>query len=229
MKLAIMQPYFFPYIGYFQLIKEVDEFVIYDDVNFIKGGWINRNRILLGNEASYLNIPIIGASSFKKINELSIGKDIDFVLNKIRNSYSKAPYFKSVFPFINDLIRYETNSLSHHLANTIIEISNYFDLNTKFILSSQIQKDNNIKGQEKVLSICTIQKAKSYCNAIGGVSMYSKEVFKNNGFDLRFIKTNDIEYKQYGQKFISNLSIIDVMMFNDTNTIKDYLGKYELI
>lgn len=229
MKLGIMQPYFFPYIGYFQLINEVDEFVIYEDVNFIKGGWINRNRILLGNEACYLNIPIMGASSFKKINEISIGKDIDLISNKIRNSYSKAPYFKSVFPFIHDLIKYETDSLSLHLANSIIEISKYFDLNTRFLFSSQIQKDNNLKGQDKVLSICSIQKAKSYYNAIGGISIYSKEVFEKNKIDLRFIRSNSIEYKQFEQKFVSNLSIIDVMMFNDTKTIKDYLNNYELV
>jgi hypothetical protein len=229
MKLGIMQPYFFPYIGYFQLIKEVDEFVIYDDVNFIKGGWINRNRILSGGQANYINIPILGASSFKKINEISIGKDVDHILNKIRNSYSKAPYFKSVFPFISYLIKYETHSLSHHLAHSIIEISKYFDLNTNFIYSSNIQKDNNLKGQDKVLSICSKQEAKSYYNAIGGVSIYSKEVFENKGIKLKFIKSHNIEYKQYEQKFISNLSIIDVMMFNDTSTIKEYFEKYELI
>jgi hypothetical protein len=229
MKIGIMQPYFFPYIGYFHLIHAVDRFIIYDDVNFIKGGWINRNRILLDDQHAYINIPILGASSFKKINEISIGKDIELVLNKIRNSYSKAPYFKLVFPFINDLIRYETNSLSLNLANTIIQISNYFDLNTNFIFSSEIQKDNNIKGQDKVLSICTIQEAKAYYNVIGGVSLYSKEVFANNGLDLKFIKSNEIEYKQYGQKFIPNLSIIDIMMFNDTNTIKEYLKEYKLI
>jgi hypothetical protein len=229
MKLGIMQPYFFPYIGYFHLIKAVDKFVIYDDVNYIKGGWINRNRILLKNEAAFINIPILGSSSFKKINEIEIGKDLNGVLKKIHFAYSKAPYFKKVFPFISDLILYNSNSLSLHLANSIWEISNYFRLDTKFVLSSEINKDNSLKGQDKIISICKLEKASTYCNAIGGISLYSKNDFKDYFIDLKFIKSGNIEYMQFGADFIANLSIIDVMMFNDRERIVEYLSDYELV
>lgn len=229
MKLAIMQPYFFPYIGYFNLIKEVDEFIIYDDVNFIKGGWINRNKIVERDHVAYLNIPMIGASSNKKINQILLGNNVESCLNKIRNSYSKAPYFNSVYPFVENLIRFETISLSHHLFNSIKELSNYFELNTNFKLSSQIIKDNNLKGQEKVLSICKSRKATHYVNSEGGMTLYSKETFKNYGIDLKFLISNEIMYNQFGNKFFPNLSILDVMMFNDFIEIKKYINNYSLI
>jgi hypothetical protein len=228
MNLAIMQPYFFPYIGYFHLMEVVDKFIIYDDVNFIKGGWVNRNRILVQNQSGFINMPIIGASSFKKINEISIGENVDSVLNKIRNSYSKAPFFNLVFPLIIDLINYKTNNLSLHLSHSIIELANYLDINTSFILSSNIVKDNTLKGQDKVISICKIMQAKSYYNTVGGVSLYSKETFEKNNIELKFVQSDNIEYLQFNNQFIPNLSILDVLMFNGKDGTKNYLDKYQL-
>lgn len=228
MKVGIMQPYFFPYIGYFHLIKEVNKFVIYDDVNFIKGGWVNRNRILINGLPAYVNIPMVGASSFKKINEISTGKDFESVLHKIKFAYSKSPYFKDVFPLVEDLIMFKSNSLSLHLANSIIELSKYFKLETEFVFSSDIEKDNLLKGQDKVISICKKEKAEIYCNSIGGISLYSRDDFQNNSIELKFIKSKNIQYEQFGQNFVSNLSIIDLMMFNSKEEIMDYLTYYEL-
>lgn len=229
MKLAIMQPYFFPYIGYFHLINEVEKFVIYDDVNFIKGGWINRNRILIQDQPGYINLPMVGASSFKKINEIEVGNNLDSVLNKIMNSYSKAPYFDTVFPIISKLLEYNSKNLSLHISNSIIELSDYFGLNTSFVLSSELEKDNFLKGQDKVISICKLLNVESYYNTIGGVSLYSKDVFKSNGIELKFINSLNVEYTQFGQHFTPNLSIIDVMMFNHPDIIREYLNNYELV
>lgn len=229
MKLAIMQPYFFPYIGYFHLIKEVDKFIIYDDVNFIKGSWINRNRILIESQPGFINIPMMGASSFKKINEVEVGHDINSVLNKIRNSYSKAPFFNTVFPIIVDIMEFRSKNLSLHLSNSLIQLSKFFELDTCFSFSSELQKDNSLKGQDKVISICKIENATSYYNAIGGISLYSKDAFEKNSIDLQFVKSHVLEYRQFGRQFVPNLSILDVMMFNESDKIKEYLHCYELV
>ena len=112
MRLGIMQPYFFPYIGYFQLINAVDKFVIYDDVNFIKGGWINRNRILLNDAAFMVNIPMIGASSFKRINEIYIGKNKEKILSTIQQAYKKAPYYNIIYPLMSEIITHDNDNLA---------------------------------------------------------------------------------------------------------------------
>lgn len=232
MKLGIMQPYFFPYIGYWQLINYVDKYIVYDDVNFIKGGWINRNRILLNNEAKYFNIPMIGSSSFKKINDISVNIDKRLVNKNIRTiegAYKKAPYYRNVFPIIEDILNYSDNNLAGNLLYMIEKICKYLEIETEIILSSKIIKNNELKGEEKIIDICQRMKATEYINTIGGKELYSFNKFRENGIKLSFIKTNLINYTQYDNDFIPNLSIIDVMMFNSKNEIKNMLNEYKLI
>jgi hypothetical protein len=229
MRLGIMQPYFFPYIGYYQLINAVDKFVIYDDVNFIKGGWINRNRILLNEAPFMLNIPMEGASSFKKINEINIGKNKEKILLTIQQAYKKAPFYNKVYPLISEIIRHNNDNLALFISNSIIKVSEYFQIKTEIILSSDIEKNKELKAQEKVMSICKVLGATEYCNAIGGQELYSKETFSENGITLNFIKTRPIIYSQYKNQFIPWLSIIDVMMFNSSDDILEMLGKYDLV
>ncbi len=229
MKLAIMQPYFLPYIGYFQLIKAVDKYVIYDDVNFIKGGWINRNRILLNGSISMINVPMIGASPYKKINEIQVGTNKEKVLLTIKQAYCKSPFFINVFPLINEIIRFDSNNLALYITNSIIRIAEYLKIKTEFILSSQITKDNDLRGQDKVITICKLLGATSYYNAIGGLELYNKEDFSFENISLNFIKTNLIEYQQYNNEFIPFLSILDVLMFNSVEEINVMLNNYELI
>lgn len=224
-----MQPYFFPYLGYYQLINKVDRFVIYDDVNFIKGGWINRNRILINNQVSYINLPILGASSFKKINEILVGKEKSTTLNKLKNSYSRAPYFSNIFPLISEIINHNSENLGLYLGNSIHLLSRYLDINTEFVYSSNIEKKSELKGQDKVIEICRLNSASTYYNSIGGKDLYSKDVFLKNKIGLKFLKCNFIEYKQFGNSFISNLSILDVLMFNSKDEIKNYLLNFEIL
>lgn len=229
MKLGIMQPYFLPYIGYFQLINMVDRYVIYDDVNFIKGGWINRNRILLNNSPFMINIPMEGASSFKKINEINLGKNKEKILSTIQQAYKKAPYFKNVFPLITDIIQYNNNNLALFISNSICKITEYLQINTEIILSSDIKKDNELKAQEKVISICKSLNASEYYNAIGGKELYSKEKFAENGLMLKFIQSKPIIYSQFNNEFTPYLSILDVMMFNSQEVIGEMLNQLELV
>ncbi len=229
MKLAVMQPYFFPYIGYFQLLNAVDKYVIYDDVNFIKGGWINRNKILFNGNTLMMTVALQGASPFKKINEVKVGKHKEKILPTITQAYKKAPYYDEVFPLFFDIIKYDDDNLAYFIANSIFKIAEYLQIKTQFILSSEIKKDNELKAQEKILSICKILEASEYYNAIGGQELYDRNHFKENCIILRFLRSNEIKYEQFKNEFIPWLSIIDVMMFNSTEIIKQFLNKYELV
>ena len=228
MRIGIMQPYFLPYIGYFQLIKAVDKYVIYDDVNFIKGGWINRNRILLNGSTFLINVPMLKASSFKKINEIEIGTNKEKILITIEQAYKKAPYYSSVLPLINDIIKFESKNLALFIANSLVKISDFCQIKTEIVFSSEIEKDNELKAQEKVISICKLLEATEYYNAIGGQELYDKSTFADNNIDLKFLQTKIVEYQQFNNEFIPHLSILDVMMFNSVDKINQILDNYEL-
>jgi len=232
MKLAVMQPYFFPYIGYYQMIKAVDKFILYDDVNYIKGGWINRNNILTNNERKYFTLNLSEPSPNKLINEIKIGTNKDKILKTIRQNYSKAPFFKENFKVIEEIFNLiKPDSLISHVAGlSIIKISEYFDFNTKFEYSSENHFDT--KGLEKadrLVAICKKNNADTYINAIGGRELYNKEYFLERGISLQFIKAKITEYKQKGNVFEPSLSIIDVMMYNSKEQINTMFENYELL
>ena len=227
-----MQPYFFPYIGYWQLIHAVDKFVVYDDVNFIKKGWINRNNILLNKNAHLFTLPLSKASQNKLINEINLQENLterQNILKTIYSAYTKAPYFYKIKDILETIIMYDELNLSLYLQNQLKIISDYLCINTEFLLSSELQNDKSLHSQDKILDICKFLNADEYINPIGGLELYDKNIFLQKGIQLYFIKTWDIEYKQFGNNFIPNLSIIDVMMFNSPEQIKKMLDNYELI
>lgn len=224
-----MQPYFFPYIGYFQLIHSVDCFVIYDDVNYIKQGWINRNRILLNNKAHIFTLNLVGASSFKSINEICTGDNKAKLLRTVEQAYTKASNYSSVMPMIKEMILYKETCLSKYLTNSIINICRYLGINTRIIVSSDIEKQQELKGQEKIIHLCNLLKADTYINAVGGMELYSREIFSDEGIKLFFLRSNEVRYKQFNGAFIPWLSIIDLMMFNSKTSIKAMLTEIELI
>lgn len=224
-----MQPYVFPYIGYFQLIRDVDVFVVFDDVNFRKRSWINRNRILLNNEAHLFTLNLSEASSSKRINDIVIGDNQPTLVKTFRQAYSRAPYFDQVMPLLETLLPYPEPRLHLYLMHQLESIARYLGMHTRFILSSNVKKDNSLKGQDKILAICEALGADSYTNAIGGQHLYSQEEFASQGIDLKFIKTHDIRYRQFGGEFVSWLSIVDVLMFNSVTDIRRFLDAYDLI
>ncbi|WP_150468061.1 WbqC family protein [Francisella sp. SYW-9] len=229
MKVAIMQPYFFPYIGYWQLINSVDVFVIYDDVNFIKKGYINRNSILLDKKQHKITLELLGASQNKLINEISLGNNRSKILKVIKQAYSKAPYFHDVYNLLERIMLTEEKNLALFLENLIKSISNYIGINTKFKKSSELDKDNNLRGQDKILQICQILSADVYINAIGGRELYDKDIFFDKNISLSFIDPCIVEYQQFDIEFCPYLSIIDILMFNNVNNIKEMLNNYKLI
>jgi len=229
MTLAIMQPYFFPYIGYWQLISAVDTFVIYDDVNYIKQGWINRNNILGSDTNQLISLQVIGASSFKLINEVEVGNNRSKTLKTIELNYKKSPCFESIFPLLQEMLQCEEKNLAKFLSFSIRKICTYLEIKTNVSISSELVKNNKLKGQDKILDICQTVQATQYINAIGGQELYQKEKFFQQNLELSFIKSKQLEYPQFKLPFVANLSIIDVLMFNDKEKVKQHLTRYELV
>ena len=229
MKLAIMQPYLFPYIGYFQLIHAVDTFVVYDDVNFMKGGWINRNFILSQGKKSRITLQLQGASSNLLINQVRVGGNKMKLLKSIQQSYSKAPLFSSVYPLIEEILLYEETNLAKFIDYGLRRVCNYLGITPKWYLSSDLKKDSILCGQDKVLAICAELGASQYINALGGRDLYEREVFSNQGVKLSFLEPKEIEYSQFGRVFEPGLSIIDVMMYNNVEQCSHWLKEYSLV
>ena len=232
MKLGIMQPYFMPYIGHRQLLNAVDMYVKYDDVNFIKGGWINRNRIIVGDQIKYFNIPMQGASPNLLINEISVNNDYRIINKNLRvleGAYKKAPYFNVIMPLMEAVLTCGEERISDYITYSIRRVCDYLGIHTELILSSSLEKDTTLRGQEKVLEICRILGAKEYYNAIGGQELYSCDTFDTQGITLKFVKTLPYEYKQFNDNFEPNLSMIDVLMFNSKEQIGEMLEHFVLI
>ncbi len=231
MKLGIMQPYFFPYIGYWQLLNAVDKYIIYDDVNFIKGGWINRNRILNNGKEQFINVQMSGASSFKHINEIEVqnnGIMIEKMKKTIWNAYHKSPEFDNVYPILCDVFECGKNNLAEYLTYSIRQVCTYLGIETELCLSSQLEKNDMLHGENKVIDICNRMKADTYYNAIGGKELYNKENFEKHQVNLKFLKAKLVSYNHFDGEFHPGLSIIDVMMFNSKKQISEMLLEYEL-
>jgi len=231
MKGAIMQPYFFPYIGYFQLISAVDEFVIYDNIKYTKKGWINRNRILVNGVDTLISLSLKKDSDYLNVVQREVSSDFNKgkLLNQIKNAYSKSLFFEEVFPLIERIICFEEKNLFYFIFNSIKEVCYYLGINTKLKISSEVHINHELKSQEKVIAICKERKFDKYINSIGGMELYSKEVFGNFGIELSFIKGNIRPYPQLNKEFIPYLSIIDILMNCEKKEILSMLNDYELV
>ena len=229
MKIAIMQPYFLPYIGYFQLIQAVDKFVIYDDVALIRRGWINRNRILLNDQPFLFTLQLLDASQFKLINQVAVGDNKGKLHKTFTYAYRKAPYFKEVDDLLVRILQCSENNLARFIINSLIVICEYLGIKSEFLISSQIEKDNTLRADNKIIAICKAIYANAYVNPMGGMDLYSKNKFWENGIELNFIKMLNFEYLQFGAPFVAGLSIIDVMMFNSPSEVREMLKQYEMV
>ena len=229
MKIAIMQPKLLPYIGYWQLIRAVDTFVIFDDVNFVKKSYINHNSILINHRANQFTLEIIGASQNKLINELSIGNNSLKILKMISHNYKKAPNFKIIYPILEEIFNYGEKNLVNFIKFSFNKIMDFLEIQTTFINSSDIKKNNNLRAEDKIIEICKILNAKQYINAIGGKHLYTKKKFETENISLSFLETQLVEYRQFNNNFISHLSIIDVLMHNNKTETNKMLNNYKLI
>jgi WbqC-like protein family len=231
MKIAVMQPYLFPYLGYFQLIRAVDLFVMLDDVNYINRGWINRNRILSDKGNELITLKLSRASQNKFINQIEVLPEPDNrsdVTGKIERAYAKAPQFSTVMPILRSIISNPEEQLSVYIEACLKTICTYLKIETPFLISSSIPKDSALKGQEKIAAIVKSVGGNMYINLIGGMQLYDGKWFRDEGIELRFIEMKDVRYRQFGNLFQASLSIIDVIMFNDQDGVASLLTEYRL-
>lgn len=231
MKIGIMQPYLFPYIGYFQLVHAVDKFVILDNVNFINRGWINRNRILVNGKDFLFSIPVKDASQNKLILDCSFGDDPwqKKFLRTIEMNYKKAPFFEPVYALIDKIVHYDDKQISRFVVHQLTSIFNYLDLNPTIEPTSSVYETSDVKGEEKIMAICKQEKASHYINPIGGSELYDRSRFEHENIQLSFLKTREIVYEQGANPFVPYLSIIDILMYNSKERVQNYLNEYDLI
>lgn len=224
---AVMQPYLFPYIGYYQLVYSADSFIIYDDVTFIKQSYINRNSILINGEARRFNLPVLGASSNKFIKDLSYGS-ADKILKTIKQSYSKAPYYKNVIEIIESVFTNEERHIAKINHLSISKVFEYLGIEKNINFSSALDYDRTAERADRLIELTKIHGCGRYVNAPGGQSLYEKKHFLNRGVQLNFIETKINKYRQLSDVFIPYLSMIDIIMFCDRYEIVEMLKNYEL-
>ena len=229
MKLGIMQPYFMPYIGYFQLMKAVDKYVVYDDVNYIKGGWANRNHILINGEKEMFTVTLQKASQNKLFKEIVIGDDFKKLMKTLQMNYSRAINFDQTMVLMERIISFPNKQLAVFIANSFREILSYLSLETEILMSSEIPKDNSLRGKDKIIQICEILGADTYYNAVGGKNLYDQEEFREHGITLNFVDSLPQVYSQlHTREFVSGLSMVDVLMNNTKDEVNRLLDSFQL-
>lgn len=233
MTLGIMQPYLFPYLGYFQLIHAVDRFVVYDDVNYIKQGWVNRNRILVNGEPHLFTLPLRGASAFSKIHELEVDARQfalwrDKFLRTLGQAYAKAPHVRTVQELVGALLEGPHERLTDVLLATLRGVMHHLHITTEVVPSSRTYGNEHLQGQERVLDICRREKASRYLNAIGGKTLYAPEAFAERGVELRFLRSRLSPYPQGKHSFVPGLSILDAMMYLTDAPLRELLNDHDI-
>ncbi|HEY6489985.1 MAG: WbqC family protein [Terracidiphilus sp.] len=229
---AIMQPYFLPYIGYFQLIAAVNLFIVYDNIKYTKKGWINRNRFLCNGRDVMFSLPLKGDSDLLDIRDRRLAADFNGgrLVNQLTAAYRKAPYFEHAFPIVEEILHQKEENLFQFLYHSIVLICKHIGITTEIRISSDIPIDHSLKNQDKVLALCETVGSNVYVNAIGGLELYSKDDFLARNIKLKFIRSKPFQYRQFDDEFVPWLSIVDVLMFNARETIREAVhSNYELI
>ncbi len=229
--LAIMQPYFLPYIGYFQLINAVDNFVIYDNIKYSTKYFVNKNSFLQNHKPCIFSIALKKDSDYLHINERYISQNFnkEKLLDSIHFAYKKAPYHDDLMTLLESIIIYPKDNLFDFIYHSIMKICIYLGIDTNIFISSTLPINHDLKSQDKVIAICKAMHAKKYINSIGGAVLYSENDFINQNIELNFLQVNQtMKYKQFDNTFIPNLSIIDVIAFNNKNEITNLLLQYQI-
>lgn len=227
-----MQPYVLPYIGYFQLINAVDTFVFLDDVTYINKGWINRNFTQNKGVKNLFTIPLVNASQNELIKNIQVLKDDKWkrkFFTSIEHAYKKCPYYDERILLLNEIFDFDEISIGDLAKKSILSIVKELNLKTKIVDSSSVFDNQDLKGESRIINIVEQTKGTHYINPIGGQELYNKESFLEKNILLNFINSGSISYKQPGDVFIPNLSIIDVLMNNNNENIQVFLNEYTLI
>jgi GNAT superfamily N-acetyltransferase len=232
-RIAIMQPYFYPYIGYFNLIESADLIVFYDDVNFIKRGRIHRNSILVNGSEYQFTVPISKASQNRLIMDTAL-HDFDLwrsrFLKQLEYSYRRAPYFNAVMKQVQQTLHERIATIADLAIASICGVYAYLGVNLRYTRSSQISPETQgLEKSQRLIEITKKAKGTRYINTIGGTKLYEKSHFAAHGIELSFVKVNPVNYRQYGETFIPWLSIIDVLMFNPPAQVREMFRCYTVV
>jgi hypothetical protein len=223
MKLALMQPYFFPYLGYFSLVAAVDRFVFYDDVQYIKNGWINRNVVRIQGRDTYITVPLVDAGSSRRIDDVEVRPAERWaakMLESLRHGYGRAPYYAAVSALVGDVLHSGERRIAEMAKASVTRVAGYLGLPTSFEPSSRIYGNDALRGPERVLDICRRESASEYYNLPGGRELYDDRAFADAGVALRFVAPVFEPYPQFGAPFRAGLSIIDVLMHNSPQRVR---------
>lgn len=226
-----MQPYLFPYVGYFQLMNAVDRWIAFDEIQFIDKGWINRNRILHPDpvkEWQFLTVPLSKRGQFDKICNISIKEEIDWrsqIFGKLTMYKKKAPHYNETIDFIHDCFDTKETNLALFVIDILRKTANYIGIETQIEVQSKINLDlGNIEHPGQwALRICEKLGASEYLNPSGGVEIFKQHEFNNAGIKLSFWESKLLPYYQGRDGFISGLSVIDLLMWNSVHEIKKNL------
>lgn len=231
MTVAIMQPYFLPYIGYWQLMAAADRFVVYDNIQYTKKGWINRNRFLRDGAAAYFTVPLKKASDYANVVDREIATDFDRdrMLRALAAAYRKAPHFAEVFPVVERIVRAPMTNLFEYLHHSLAEMARLLEIPTPLVVSSTIAFDHTLPSEKKVLAICRALDADRYLNPLGGQALYAGPAFAAEGIRLEFLRPRPRAYAQFGGAFVPELSIVDVVMFNSKDVVREMLREADVV
>ncbi|MGL4632662.1 MAG: WbqC family protein [Leadbetterella sp.] len=234
MKVGIMQPYLLPYIGYLQLIAAVDVFVVYDNIQFSKKGWFHRNRFLLNGKDEYFSLNLKSDSDYLNVDQRMLSDawfatEKDKTLRRLTEAYRKAPFYKQNWPLIEDIFQFQESNLFKFIFHSLEKITAYLSIKTPLKISSEIAVDHTLKSQSKVIAICESLHATTYINPIGGLELYDETSFNEKGIDLLFQKSRLPKYPQFNNEFIPALSILDILMFNDVETIRGWMNEFDFV
>jgi WbqC-like protein family len=233
LRVAIMQPYFLPYIGYWQLMHNVDVFVVYDDIQYTKKGWINRNRFLLNGQPKSFTLPLKKDSDFRDISERQLsntfGTDKMKLMGRLEAAYRSAPHFQEGKSLLGDTLSSDEENLFWFIHQSIEKIHTRLRMSSRLVVSSTLGISRKLRGQDRVIATCKVLNATDYVNPIGGIELYDRSTFMAEGIRLHFQQTRPLIYRQYDQEFVPNLSIIDNIMFVGCQGIIDHLSQTNLL
>ena len=227
MTLAIMQPYFFPYLGYFQLLAVAQTFVFLDDVNYQKGGWINRNRINRDGEECWFSIPVRKASHRRKISDTLASGDTKWRKNLLRQleyAYRDAPFRSEGLDLVQRVFDFETEHIGELAKRSVVEVLKRLNCNVNLVWTSTIFKNDHLTGQDRVIDICKCNAAATYINASGGRSLYDERAFFEQGINLEFVQPVT---KSSCRLKGNTLSIIDALMNHSADEVASALTGFK--
>jgi hypothetical protein len=199
-------------------MHEADQFIVYDNIEYAKKGWINRNRFLLNGKDEYFTLPLKKDSDYLDIRDRRLADTWEVekgkLLNRVSGAYRKAPYFENGFSLLKDCLNYHEQNLFQFIYHSLNLVKDFLEITTPLIVSSTIEADHSLKSEDRVLDICKARGATRYINPIGGLELYSSQRFATKGIELQFIKSTEVQYPQGSNEFVPWLSILDVLMFN---------------